>query len=126
MRETLNWHPEPIEKPQIDTSLPSLSHIERAAETLRYWMLRTEYAISPSGVLREWLQFTLWTAIVIGAPCVLVVPVVTYLLASFATWTAFLAAAAINLAKTAAALIAFVVLLMLLVSIVRSACKRRR
>lgn len=44
----------------------------------------------------EWLRFNLLAALIIGIPALIIVPIVTFILGAFATWTAFLAAAAFN------------------------------
>lgn len=103
--------------------LTELPAVERVAETLRYSALGLEYAISPSGALREWTKLVPRIAVAVAVPCVVLVPTVTYFLGGFAQWTAFLCAAAINLAATVAALIAFVLLLTVLVGIIRCAAK---
>jgi hypothetical protein len=126
LREAIRWQPCPLEKPTVHEDLPHMSHVERSAEALRYQMLRLEFALSPDGGMREWLKLVLRMAIVAGAPCLLIVPIVTYFLSGFAAWTSFLRAAAINLVVTVAALIALVLLLMIFASILGAAVRRRR
>jgi len=126
LRKVVAWSPEPLPKPAVDDELTELPVVERAAETLRYSALRLEYAVSPSGALREWTKLVLRVAAAIAVPCVLLVPAVTYFLGGFAQWTTFLRAAAINLVVTVAALIAFVLLLTVLIGIIRSAVRSRQ
>ncbi len=98
------WNPEPVEPPQIDRELPSLSWPERAAEALRYAALAAEHWVSRRGVLREWLRLNLWVGIALLAFALLVVPPVTMLLEGTAEWSELVKATALNVTATIAGL----------------------
>jgi hypothetical protein len=46
-----------------------------------------EFWLSPSGFIREWIRQVVRFALFLGAPVLLVVPLVTFLLASLLKWT---------------------------------------
>ena len=71
---TQNWHPAKVEAPKVDPALPILNEVQRSAEVFRYSVLRTEYWLSPSGTLREWIRLNLMVALIIGTPALVVVP----------------------------------------------------
>lgn len=85
-----HWHPQPVETPTVAEDLPRLSPVERSAESVCYGVKRLEHWVSPSGTIREWLRFNFWVAGMLAIPSLLVVPLMTYLLGSFASWTGFL------------------------------------
>jgi hypothetical protein len=91
------WRPQPLEPPRVDPELPELNPLQRSAESLRYSTLKTEYWISAGGTLREWLRLNCWVSIFLGIPALIVVPVITFLLNQFTTWTALLVQIAKNL-----------------------------
>ena len=91
------WHPKEVEIPKVETELPALPPVERSAESIRYGFKRLEYWVSPTGTIREWLRFNLWVAGMLAVPSLLVVPLLTYLLGSFASWTGFLVQIVANL-----------------------------
>jgi hypothetical protein len=93
-----NWHPQHLNRPAVDPQLPQLSNVQRSVEVFRYSILSAEWWLCPSGALREWLRLNLIAALIIGIPAVLIVPVVTYLLGQFVTWTELLVGIAKNLA----------------------------
>lgn len=95
------WRPVPLEPPQVDPDLEHLSGLERITEVLRFQFLRVEAAVSPMGGLRAWLKLNLLVAAVLGIPALIVVPVVTYLLHGFATWSGYLSQIAENLLRVA-------------------------
>ena len=92
-----HWKPQPIAPPQVDEEVTELPPIERGAEVIRYSVLKAEFWLSPQGRLREWLRFNVVAALIIGLPALFIVPIVTFILGSFATWIGFLAMAAWNL-----------------------------
>ena len=87
---TLNWQPKPLAPPRVSRGFAKLNQLERTAEVLRYSISQLECWLSPGGMLREWLRFNLVTGTVLSIPALMVVPLVTYLLGQFATWTALL------------------------------------
>jgi hypothetical protein len=91
------WKPKSIEPPEVDRALSKLPPIQRAAEVVRYSVLRIEHWLSPNGRLREWIRLNILAALLIGIPALIIVPILTYLLGQFVTWMMFLAAAAKNL-----------------------------
>lgn len=91
------WQPKPIEPPVIDPEVEHLNGLQRAAEAFRFTILRAEYWLSPRGTLREWCRFNLTAGTVLAMPAMLVVPVITFLLSQFSTWTGLLVTIATNL-----------------------------
>src|SRR5437762_8013158 len=73
--------------PRVNPKLPSLTPVERAAEVLRYSVLRAEYWLSPDGVMRRRIRFAvrLWIYVVIAA---LIAPGVTAVIQHVTGWTA--------------------------------------
>jgi len=113
------WEPSQIEEPRVDPDLNHLNQVQRSAEVLRYSILRTEYWISPRGTLREWLRLNVAIAIVLGIPSLLIVPVVTYLINKFVTWSDLLVRIATNLAVLPGALLLAVGLFSALAFVIR-------
>jgi len=64
-----------------------MDSITRATESWRYSILSLEFWLSPSGFIREWIRQVVRFALFLGAPVLLVVPLVTFLLASLLKWT---------------------------------------
>lgn len=116
----------PIERPQVDRSLAALPPIERAAEVLRYSILKAEHWLSPRGHLRNWARLNILAALFIGIPALFIVPVVTYLLGQFATWMVFLAQAAKNLVLIIGCAIASGAMISAAVMFVRSRMRKRQ
>lgn len=108
------WRPQPPPPPRLDRDVDTLPTIERVAEVTRFNVLALEQAISPNGGLRAWLKLNVLVALVLAIPAVLVVPVVTYLLGGFATWSVFLAQIAENLLRTA--VMVFLIVLVIVVT----------
>jgi hypothetical protein len=84
--------PEPSEltqlnPPRVDPKLTRLMPLERAAEVLRYSVLRAEYWLSPDGGMRQWIRFAvrLWVYVVIAA---LIAPGITAVIQHITGWTA--------------------------------------
>ena len=124
------WQPAPIHPPEVDPDLTELSGIQRPAEVLRYKILQLEHALSSGGGLRAWLKLNLLVALILVIPALLVIPVITFLLSSFATWTGFLLQAALNILYTLATIVCMVavvrVLVYLLVTLRRDAQRQKR
>src|SRR5687768_15168526 len=93
----VQWKPQALTAPVIDSNFQQMHELERVTEVLRYSIGKLEFWISPEGNLREWLRFNVAIAIVLSIPALLIVPVVTYLLGQFATWSALLVQIANNL-----------------------------
>jgi len=82
--------------------------------------------LSPQGGLRwAWLKLNLLVAMVIGLPALIVVPVVTFILSGFATWSGFLAQIADNLLHTAVSVLLLVLVVVVIGRIVMSQLTRR-
>src|SRR6266567_5662223 len=95
--------PEPSEltqlnRPRVDPKLTSLTPVERAAEVLRYSVLRAEYWLSPDGVMRQRLRFAvrLWVYVMIAA---LIAPSVTAVIQHVTGWAAMSAEIVQNIAQ---------------------------
>lgn len=106
----LAWSPIRVEPPELDSHLESLSGVERVSEVLRFSVLSVEAAISPHGGLRAWLRLNMLVALVLAIPAVLVVPVITYLLSGFSTWSQFLGEIANNLLQASVSLVGMVLI----------------
>src|SRR6266567_316245 len=95
--------PEPSEltqlnRPRVDPKRTSLTPLERAAEVLRYSVLRAEYWLSPDGVMRQRVRFALrlWIYVVIAA---LIVPTIESVIQHVTGWTAMSAEAVKNITE---------------------------
>jgi len=86
----LRWNPGKLENPEVPEDLELLTPLARGSEVIRYNVLRAKHWISPAGSLREWLRWNLAIGAAMLIPAFIVVPVTTYLLAQFVTWTALL------------------------------------
>jgi len=113
------WQPVPTSAPVIDHELNELATSERITEVCRYHLLRLEYGVSCGGGLRAWLRLNVLVATVVLIPALLVVPVLTMLSGSFATLTAFLLQAAINLFLSVLTAIATVAAVLVFVSVMK-------
>lgn len=124
------WQPAPVRPPEVDPDLTDLSGIQRSTEVLRYKILQLEYELSSGGGLRAWLKLNLLVALLLVIPALLVVPVITFLLSSFATWTGFLFQAAINILYTLVTIVGMVasvrILVYFLVTLRRDAQRQKR
>lgn len=116
----------PLSLPRVDTSLADLSPLRRSAEVLRYQLLRFEYALSPEGSLRAWLKLNLLVGLLLAIPALLVVPIVTALLGAFASWTAFLLQAVLNVLYAFIAIVSMVGLTLVLGWLLRFGSRQRR
>jgi hypothetical protein len=120
------WKPKPIEPPKAYRSLVKLPPIQRAAEVLRYSILKAEHWLSPQGRLRAWFRLNILAALFIGIPALLVVPILTHQLGQFATWMLFLAQAAMNLVLFIGYMLAAVAMISAAVMFVRSRMRKRQ
>src|SRR5438067_6853042 len=84
--------------PGVDPKLTSLTPLERAAEVLRYSVLRAEYWLSPNGAMRQRIRFAvrLWVYVMIAA---LIAPGVTGVIQHVTGWTAMSAEAVRDIAQ---------------------------
>jgi hypothetical protein len=112
--------------PCVAQDLPQLSFLERSAAALSWQALRLEYALSPSGYLRAWAMLCMKTAIVLGIPAVLIVPVVTIIMTGIATWTALLATAALNMLLALVYVVLIAAILATVVSMIGARMARNR
>jgi hypothetical protein len=95
--------PEPSEltqlnAPRVDPKLTKLMPLERAAEVLRYSVLRAEYWLSPDGAMRKRVRFALrlWIYVMIAA---LIAPGITAVILHVTGWTAMSAEIVRNIAQ---------------------------
>lgn len=126
----LAWNPSRIKLPELDPHLEALPPVERVSEVLRFSVLSVEAAISPNGGLRAWLKLNVLVALVLAIPAALVVPVITYLLSGFSTWSQFLAEIANNLLQATASLVGMVFVVVIggriILALLASQGRRRR
>ena len=113
------WQPVPISAPVIDRSLNEMMVLERVTEICRYQLHQFEYMVSPGGGLRAWLRMNMLVAMILIIPALFVVPVLTFLAVSFATLTAFLLQASINIFFAIVTLIATVAAVLTFISVVK-------
>ena len=73
-----------IEPPRVDPDLEAMSAPERAAEALRYSLLRAEHCIAPDGRLRRWLRLILRVGVFIAIPALVLLPLALLLLTGVA------------------------------------------
>src|SRR5437667_8385909 len=73
--------------PRVDPEFTKLNPLQRAAEVLRYSVLRAEYWLSPDGVMRQRVRFALrlWVYATVAA---LIAPGVTAVIQHATGWTA--------------------------------------
>jgi hypothetical protein len=95
--QKFRWNPVSLEVPTVPEDLQDLTGLGRGVEVIRYSVLRLGYWISPAGSLREWQRWYLAVGITMGIPALIIVPVGTYLLGQFVTWSALLVQIAKNL-----------------------------
>ena len=87
-----------LNAPRVDPKLTNLTPLERAAEVIRYSVLRAEYWLSPDGVMRQRVRFALrlWVYVVIAA---LIAPGITAVIRDVTGWTAMSAEIVQNIAE---------------------------
>jgi hypothetical protein len=92
-----HWQPHELAPPEVDLALHQLTAVERSAEVFRYTLQSLEHWLASSGWLREWIRFNIRLALMIAAPAVLIVPLVTFALGQFNTWAALIATTSTNM-----------------------------
>ena len=87
-----------LNEPQVDPKLTNLTPLERAAEVLRYSVLRAEYWLSPDGAMRQRVRFALrlWIYVMMAA---LIAPGITAVIQHITGWTAMSAEAVKNITE---------------------------
>ena len=90
--------PTQLNPPRVDPQLTKLTPLERAAEALRYSVLRAEYWLSPDGVMRRRIRLAvrLWVYVAVAA---LIVPTIESLIQHITGWTAMSAEAVKNITE---------------------------
>jgi hypothetical protein len=88
----------PLDSPRIDPQLTTLTPLERAAEALRYSVLRAEYWLSADGAMRQRIRLAvrLWIYVMIAA---LIAPAITAVIRHVTGWSAMSAEAVKNIAE---------------------------
>lgn len=61
---SIGWHPEPMQKPTVDSEFRDMPALTRAAESIRYNVASLFYFLSPGGGLVQWLKLCALLAIV--------------------------------------------------------------
>jgi len=87
-----HWNPVEVPPPKVDPDLAELNGIERSAEVFRFTTLHTEHWLSPKGLLREWARLNAKLFLALLIPILLVVPLITFTLGQFLTWTSLIVA----------------------------------
>ena len=119
------WRPVPPPPPRLDPDLSSLPATARVAEVLRYSLFAIERSVSPDGGLRAWLKLNVLVALVLAVPAALVIPVVTWLLHGFTTWSQYLAKMATNFVVVGGCALILVLLFVIIGRIVEWELRRR-
>lgn len=119
-RSKLEWNPQPVTSPVVDSHLKDLTGAQRVIESIRFFALSAEYWISADGVLREWLRVMCKLGILIICPLVIFMPTVTFALWQLALWVAFLVAITNSLILFPLGALAAITLCGTLVIVVRS------
>lgn len=114
------WRPVPLPAPTVDPELIGMAFVPRSAEAVKFQVLRLEHALSPGGGLRCWLKLNVLLALGLAIPAILLVPPATAIIAAFATWSAYLAAVALNLLLALVSAILIAVILSTVVSVAGS------
>ena len=94
------WSPVPVERPHVDRELLRMPWPERAAEVIRYSVLRVERWLSPNGALREWVRLNLRVGVIALTLALLLVPPVSMLLRGTAEWSSLLKSTLLNVSDT--------------------------
>ena len=83
---TESSEPTQLTPPRVDPKLTNLTPLERAAEVIRYSVLRGEYWLSPDGAMRQRVRFALrlWIYVMIAA---FIAPSVTAVIRHVTGWT---------------------------------------
>ena len=89
-RIKVRWNPQPVEEPKVDPDLPKLTGLARAAESLKYAILKTEHWLCPGGKLREWVRVNGKLSALLAIPALLVLPLITFILWQLACWIGLL------------------------------------
>jgi hypothetical protein len=84
------WQPKPVIPPQADPEFPDMNGLQRAAESIRYCLLRWEHWASPSGDLREWLRHNFRIGVWLLIPAILVMPAIGLVLWQLTGWLSML------------------------------------
>lgn len=83
-RDLTVWRPHQIPEPVLDPNIGEHGAIERVAEIYRYHLLRVEFALSPSGVLREVLKRCLRILLLLCVPAFMIIPALVVIAAGLA------------------------------------------
>jgi hypothetical protein len=87
-----------LNPPRVDPKLTSLTPLERAAEVIRFSLLRAEYWLSPEGAMRQRIRLAvrIWVYVMMAA---LIAPGVTEVVQHVTGWTAMSAEIVQNIAE---------------------------
>lgn len=96
--EVLRGTPMPLSRPRASEEVTSPDPLRRSAAVFTHTVLRTEYWLSPNGLLREWLRRWLLLAVLTCVPVFLFSPLIALLLEHLTVWSASLLTLCTNLA----------------------------
>lgn len=68
----------PLDPPAVNSQMVKQPWFVRSSETIQYTVRRLEYALSPSGRLRQWLKLNLLIAVVLAVPLLLFLPLLAF------------------------------------------------
>ena len=84
------WKPHPIKPPHVDREFMHMEGFQRSVECWRYCILGIEYWLCPEGSLREFIRHVLRVVVILLLPAFLIVPIITFVLSQFVSWTIML------------------------------------
>ncbi len=87
-RPLITWSPRPLVQPILEPGLEHMPILRRTAVILHYRVAALEYALSPGGALRSFIQLCALLGLMIGIPVLLIVPPVVLLVYALADITA--------------------------------------
>ena len=114
------WHPQPLNAPQVDPDLPNLNGLQRAVGALRYAFLSLEHWMSPSGRIREFMRWNAIVAVLLLIPAMLIFPIITLILWQVAGWVGALANIACTLVIISLAVLGSIILVKIIIVVTRA------
>ena len=91
------WRPMPLDEPVPDENLDEYDFLTRAAEALKYQVLRIEYNLSSGGRLRNWLKLNMLAFLILAIPALLILPPLAAIMSGVASITGYIMLAIKNI-----------------------------
>jgi hypothetical protein len=77
----------PIKPATIDITFSTKPLFIRTTEAVVYSIRTMEYALSPNGLLRQWLKLNCFIMVLLGIPAITITPVIVYLTSPIAVFS---------------------------------------